>query len=331
MFELILLLLLSILVVFISALLFVNSLEFLGGQYSFGSSFVGAILSPLFTSLPELIVLPIAFFGLGGVNGEAIGVGTIFGEPFMASSLSYGLVGMLALAGYALKRREHKHLQVGSTLAIPFIFVTILFPLTLVPSLITDSIVHILFGFVFIVSYFGYMALMYRRRGLEQIENAVAPYICRLIPFKRAGCHIQLIISVAILYFGASELVSAVNQIAVGFGLSLMGLAIIVIPAATAIPETVSALIWGFRGKDTLSLASLVGEKVLYTTLFPGFGLLLTTWVLDIHAYLSVLGTTTISLLMLLFISRRKIPWYGLTVGLIFFIAYAIATLGLRI
>jgi len=40
-----------------------------------------------------------------------------------------------------------------------------------------------------------------------------------------------------------------------------MGLAIIVVPAATAVPETASALIWGFRGKDTLSLASLVGEK----------------------------------------------------------------------
>jgi cation:H+ antiporter len=249
----------------------------------------------------------------------------------LASSLSYGLVGMLALAGYSLKRREHKYLQVGTTLAIPFIFVIILLPLTLVPSLIANYNVRVLFGFVFIASYFGYMALMYRRRGLEQIENAMAPFICRLIPFKRVGCFVQLIVSVVILYFGVRELVSVVNEIAVGFGLSLMGLAIIVIPAATAVPETTSALIWVFRGKDTLSLASLVGEKVLYTTLFPGFGLLLTTGVLDIHAYLSVLGTTTISLLMLLFISRKKVPWYGLTIGFIFFVAYAIATLGLRI
>ena len=95
MLELILLLLLSILVVFISALLFVNSIEFLGSQYNIGGSFVGAIISPLFTSLPELIVLIVAIFGLGGANGEAIGVGTIFGQPFMASSLSYGLVGMV--------------------------------------------------------------------------------------------------------------------------------------------------------------------------------------------------------------------------------------------
>ena len=109
MLELILLLLLSILIVFISALLFVNAIEFLGSQYKIGGAFVGSILSPLFTSLPELIVLIIAVFGLGGVSGEAVGVGTIFGEPLMASSLSYGLVGMLAYVGYRLRRREHQN------------------------------------------------------------------------------------------------------------------------------------------------------------------------------------------------------------------------------
>ena len=329
--ELILLLLLSILIVFISALLFVNSIEFLGNQYKIGGPFVGSILSPLFTSLPELIVLIVAIFGLGGVSGEAIGVGTIFGEPLMASSLSYGLVGISALIGYSLKKREHKSLQVSTSLAIPFIFVTILFPLTLLPSLIANSGIRITFGIGFLAAYFGYLILMYRRKSHEQIESTKFPYICRIIPFKRFGGFLQLIVSAVILYFAARQMVGLVNQIALGLGLSLMGLAIIVVPAATAIPETASALIWGFRGKDTLSIASLVGEKVLYTTLFPGIGLILTAWVLDIHAYLSVLATTVISLMMLFFISRKKIPWYGLTLGFFFFVAYAIMIFGLRI
>ncbi len=329
--ELILLLLLSFLIVLISALLFVNAVEFLGSRYKIGGPFVGSILSPLFTSLPELIVLIVAVFGLGGASGEAIGVGTIFGEPLMASSLSYGLVGILALVGYLLKKREHKSLQVSTSLVVPFIFVTILFPLTLIPSLIANSYVRIAFGIGFFAAYFGYLILMYRRKSLEQIENAKVPYICRIIPSQPLGAFLQLIISTVILYFAARELVGLVNQIALGIGISLMGLAIIVVPAATAIPETASALIWGYKGKDTLSIASLVGEKVLYTTLFPAIGMLLTTWVLDIHAYLSVLGTTTISLIMLFFISRKKIPWYGLTFGLIFFVAYAIMIFWLRI
>ena len=111
---------------------------------------------------------------------------------------------------------------------------------------------------------------MYRRKSLGQIENAKAPYICKIIPPQRIGAFIQLIVSVVVLYFGASEMVSVVNQLALGLGLSVMGLAIIVVPAATAVPETASALIWGFRGQDTLSIASLVGEKVLYTTSISG-------------------------------------------------------------
>jgi cation:H+ antiporter len=331
MLELILLLLLSILIVFISALLFVNAIEFLGSQYKIGGPFVGSILSPLFTSLPELIVLIIALFGLGGANGEEVGVGTIFGEPLMASSLSYGLVGILALVGYYLKRREHKTLQVDTSLAVPFIFVTILFPLTLIPSLLNSSAVRILFGVGFLSAYFGYLVLMYRRKDLEQIENAKTPYICKIIPPKRIGGFVQLIVSVVVLYFGAREMVGVVNELALGLGLSLMGLSIIVVPAATAVPETASALIWGFRGQDTLSIASLVGEKVLYTTLFPGIGLLLTAWVLDVHAYLSVLATTTISILMLIFILKKRIPWYALTVGFLFFVAYAAIVFWLRI
>jgi cation:H+ antiporter len=126
-------------------------------------------------------------------------------------------------------------------------------------------------------------------------------------------------------------MVGLVSDIASGIGISLMGLAIVVIPAATAIPETSGALIWGFRGKDMLSIASLVGEKVLYTTLFPGLALVLVPWVLDVHAYLSVLSTSVVSLLMLFFISKKKIPWYGLTLGLAFFVAYAFVIFGLHI
>ena len=326
MIESLLFLLLSVILVFISALLYVNSIEFLGYRFNVGGSFVGAILSPLFTSLPELVVLLIAILGPGGSIGTAIAVGTIFGEPFMASSLSYGLVGVFALVGFFLKKRARNYLEVSRTLAIPFIFVTILLPVALVPSFISARYVRILFGITFLAAYLVYLALMYRQRSLEVIIEAEHPYFCRIIPSKEIGGFIQLVISVIILYIGASQLVSLVNQIATGLGTSLLGLSIIIIPAATVVPETASALIWGFRGKDTLSKGSLVGEKVLYSTLYPAIGLFLTAWIVDVHVYLCVLSTSIVSLLMLFFISRKKIPWYGLTFGLVFFAAYVLLT-----
>jgi cation:H+ antiporter len=328
--EPVLILIFSILAVLVSALLYVNSIEFLGYRYKIGGSFVGAILSPLFTSLPELTILLIAVFEFGGVNGSAIGVGTIFGQPFMASSLSYGLVGVLVLLSFILKKRNHSYMEVSRTLAIPFIFVTILFPLTLIPSFFSSRLLHFLFGLVFLFSYLIYLTIMYRRRSLEVISEAQQPYFCRVLRNRELAGFVQLIVSVVILYFGASQLVAAVNQIAVSFGVSVLGLAIIIIPAATAVPETASALIWAFRGKDTLSIGSLVGEKVLYSTLYPAIGLFVTAWTLDSQVYVSVLATSVVSSMMLLFIYRKKIPWYGLILGLAFFAAYVVLTFWLR-
>jgi cation:H+ antiporter len=125
----------SIALVFIAALLFVNALEWLGHHLKLGSSFVGAILSPLLTSMPELLVILVALFSFGGSTGQDIGVGTIFGQPFIASSLSYGLVGVFAFLGWLTHKRSSPNLVVDNTLSIPYIFITILFPLTLVPGL----------------------------------------------------------------------------------------------------------------------------------------------------------------------------------------------------
>lgn len=115
--------------VFMAAVIFVNAIEYLGCRFHLGGSFVGAILAPLFTSFPELTVFLVAVFAHGGEVREEIGIGTLFGQPFMASSLSYGLVGIAALIGYLAKRRNNAVLTVDKTLAIPYIFYYSPFPL----------------------------------------------------------------------------------------------------------------------------------------------------------------------------------------------------------
>ncbi len=325
----ILILLASIALVFGAAVIFVNTIEYLGGRLRLGGSFVGAILAPLFTSFPELTVFLVAVFAYQGEAGEAIGIGTLFGQPFMASSLSYGLVGIAVLIGYFTKRRRTSILVIDKSLLIPYIFITVLFPLTLLPAFLGISSVRYLTGFVFLGAFVFYIWLMYRRRMAEPIENADEPYLCKIAPkflphrAVVAGI-VQLLVAVALLYIGSVRLVHGVDVIASGIGISPMGLALIIVPAATAIPETASALIWGYRGKDTMSLGSLVGEKVLYSTFYPSLGLFLTSWVLDIHAYLSVIATTVISLILLYYIAKQRLPWYGLCFGLFFFVLYAV-------
>jgi len=319
--------------VFISSLLFVNALEWLGHHLKLGSSFVGAIISPLLTSLPELTVVLIAIFSNIGEVGPEIGIGTIFGEPFMASSLSYGLVGIAVILGYLAKKRAGTTLVIDKTLAYPYIFIIILFPLTLVPGFVHITWLKYCFGAFFLAAFIFYMQLMYRKRTSELIEESEELIFARWIPesYQRGALAVQMIVALALLIVGSRYLVSSVADIAQSININPLGLAMVIIPAATAIPETVTALIWGYRGKDTLSIGSLVGEKVLYSTFYPALGLFLTSWVLDIHAVFSVIATTVISLILLYFILKQRLPWYGLFFGFIMIIVYAILVFGVRI
>ena len=325
----------SLVAVFIASLLFVNALEWLGNRLKLGSSFVGAVLSPIFTSFPELIVILIAIFSNIGTAGEEVGIGTIFGEPFMASGLSYSLVGVAVIIGYLAGKRTGTTLVIDKTLAIPYVFIVILFPLALIPGFVHIILLKCVFGVGFLAVFMFYMRLMYRRRTAEQIEEAEDLRFERLAPGTRSHPMValvfQLSVAVALLYFGARHLVSSVVTISEGISISPLGLAMIIIPVATALPETTTAIIWGHRGKDTLSIASLVGEKALYSTFYPALGLFLTSWMLDIHAVYSVIATTVISLVMLHYVRRQRLPWYALFIGFAFFIGYAVLIFVFRI
>jgi cation:H+ antiporter len=324
MFESILSLVLSMAIVFIAAFLFVNAIEYLGCRFKWGGSFVSATLAPLFTSLPEMIIFLVALFGLGGISGQEIGLGTLFGQPFMASSLSYGLVGVAAFIAYKLGKRKTAVLAVSRRLLLPYIFITILFPMTLIPAIVGGAIVRYIFGAIFLGAYFVYVALMYREKGAEHLEDSENPYICRIVKNQVLGGVIQLTVAVVMLYYSSNLMVSTVAAIADGMGISALALALVLIPAVTAIPETASDLIWAWNGKDNLCLGALVGEKVLYSTFYPGIGLFMTSWALDIYAYFSVLVCFTVSVVLMFFVSKQRLPWYFLLIGLGFFVAYAI-------
>jgi cation:H+ antiporter len=318
----------SMAIVLFAAVIFVNAVEYIGYRLNLGHSFVGSIIAPLFTSVPELTVFLVAIFAVGTTAGQEVGIGTVFGQPFMASSLSYGLVGIATIVGFLSRRREKSFLVVDRNLAMPYIFITILFPLTVVPGLLAaSSVVKLAFGLIFLGAFVFYIWMMFQRREeglMEEVENCyLYRYGGKIIRFPLGSALIQIVVAAAGLYVASEAMVKCVVALAEGIRMSPLGLALIVVPAATAIPETTSALIWGYRGKDTLSLGSLVGEKILYSTFYPAMGLFLTSWALDRHAYFSVVVTTMISFILLLFILRRRTPWWSLCLGLFFFVAYA--------
>lgn len=314
-------LVLSVFLVIISSYIFVNGLEYAQHRMKWTETFTGSIISPVFTSFPELIVILVAIFAVGKSSGDQIGIGTIFGEPFMASSLAYSAVLAAVVIAYARKRRKDMSMHLDRDLFLPFLFTAIIFPVLVIPVFFLNRAVQDITGTALILLYILYFIISARKRmSLEENEGGnlllagiVKPWI---------GSVIQISLSALGLYAGSVILVSSIENIATLYSISPLSLAILIVPVATILPETMSAFIWAYKGKDTTAIASLVGEKVIFTTLFPGIVLLIIPWEVGTASYFSVLATVAVSAVYLPMVIRRKIPGYALSAGVIFFILF---------
>lgn len=318
-------LILSIATVFFGSLIFVNAIEYAGGLLKLSKSFVGSIVSPFFTSFPELIVFVIAIFSASHQQGHEIAIGVIFGEPFISSSLSYSLVLAAILGAILIKKSARGDMKVEKGLAKPYIFISLLYPLLILAGYLSRSL-NVVLGIGLLGSYVVYVYVMYRSGSELVEEEGEEPFLSKFMN-DRLATILQLVISIAILYYGSELMVSSISGLSISLGISALTLAIIVIPFATAIPETLTAMIWGYQGKDTFAVGSLVGEKVLYTTLYPGIALLIIPWIINESAVISVVTAEVISLIYIFFIRKGRFPLYALSFGVLFFVLYVLLVL----
>nr|WP_243665981.1 hypothetical protein [Vulcanisaeta sp. JCM 16159] len=103
-------------------------MEYVSSRYRVGASFVGAVLSPILTSFPELVVFLVALLLYGNVSGEDVAVGTVIGEPFVVSTIIYPIIFVIAIIGFYLHYRSDMVLEVDRVLVAPFIVVVAFFP-----------------------------------------------------------------------------------------------------------------------------------------------------------------------------------------------------------
>lgn len=315
----------SILIVFVGSLLFVNAIEYVGGLLNWSKSFLGAIVSPFFTSFPELIVFIIAIFSADHIQGHDIAIGVIFGEPFISSSLAYTMVLAAIVGSLFIKKSKKRTLHVDKGLTYPYVFVSALYPLLILAGYLTRELDFIL-GIGFLAGYVVYVYVMYKEESSLLEEEQEEPILGRYMKPGYAAL-IQLVAAIILLYFGSELIVQSISDLSTSIGIDALTLSIVIIPFATVIPETLTAMIWGYQGKDTFAVASLVGEKVLYTTLYPGLALLIIPWTINESAIISVITAEVISLIYIFYIRRGKFPLYALSFGIVFFVLYVLLVL----
>ncbi|MFB6470073.1 MAG: sodium:calcium antiporter [Vulcanisaeta sp. AZ3] len=311
----------GLIVTIIGGWLFTNSMENISRRYGLGGSFVGAVVSPIFTSMPELIVFLVAVYLHGGFEGEEVGVGTILGEPYMIATVIYPILFVAVAIGLMLGSRGDAVLEVRRELIIPYVIFTVLYPIVLLPMVLSSHVARIMVAVMLVIAYILYIRSMYRSQGIV-IEEVEELYLGRFLKDYVISMTIQLVVSTVLIFIGSKYLVDGVVGTARYLGIDALTISIILIPIATVIPESITALIWTYRGRDTEAVAALIGEKVLYSTVYPALGLILTQWSLNIDAVVSVTVTEVVSLVVLYHVLKGRITWDVGVLGFVGYISY---------
>jgi cation:H+ antiporter len=282
----------SFAIVLTGALIFTNSVEWIGHRLEVGVGAVGSILAAVGTAMPETLIAIVALLGVEE-GSEDVAIGAIVGAPFLLATLAMGLVGLFAYL-YRDKRDQGVQLNVHRpTLERDLVFFLILFGLAGALSWGPPAPVRIAVGVAFLIAYVFYIRLTLRGGGDVQSEESLNPLIFERRPDRREDpalslCVIQLLVGLGAMVGGAHLFVEELLHIAESLGVEALVLALILAPLATELPEKVNSFFWVREGKDALALGNISGAMVFQSMIPVGIGLIFTDWELNWHAVLSI-------------------------------------------
>ncbi len=232
------------------------SFESLASRARLGQGLAGGVVSPLLTSVPELAVLLASIVEFRGAGGLGVAEGTVVGEPLVIATVA--LPASIALTG---------GLNVDRSVSRPYLAFAALFPLVLAPRLLGGLLPRAGAASCLVASYVA-LALAWRSGGEEVPERST--------PVKVSAP--LLVASVASFAYGSRLLVAGVLWAAGELGVTAAAASSLLVPAATALPEALAALAWARRGLGTMAASALIGEQVLYATVYPAVGMLAAPW-----------------------------------------------------
>ncbi len=285
------LLVLSFAVILAGALLFTNSIEWIGHKLNLGEGAVGSLLAAVGTALPETLIAIVAL--VGATQSEEVAIGAIVGAPFLLATLAMGLVGLTA---YGYRRRRPQGIRLRAhvpTLDRDLAFFMVFFGLALALGFGAPESIRAPAGIVGVVSYFAYVFFTVRDAGPLQPEETLNPLIMMRGDSRAAEpplwlAVIQCLVGLAAMVGGAHLFVEELLHVADDLGAEPIVLSLILAPLATELPEKVNSFFWVREGKDALALGNITGAMVFQSTIPVGIGLIFTDWELSGDAAVSV-------------------------------------------
>ncbi|WP_297445229.1 hypothetical protein [Acidiferrobacter sp.] len=266
-------------VILAGAQLFTNAIEHVGAAFGVSEGVTGSLLAAIGTALPETAVPCLASLAPGA--GERLAVGAILGAPLLLSTLTLGVMGAAAwqsrgLSAVLTPERAGLNRDLDWFLG--------LYMLALGGLFLPSGPWRQVWAMVLVAGYAGYVTVTLRAsRALVAAghETAVPArlYLARLGFGRFPGVRsIQLLLGLAGIVAGAQGFVTGIERLGPRLGVSVLVLALVIVPIATELPEKINSALWVRRRRDTLAFGNISGALVFQGSLLPALGLTLTPW-----------------------------------------------------
>jgi len=252
--------------------LFTNAVEWLGFRLKLGSGATGSLLAAIGTALPETIVPVIALIKATPESND-IAVGAVLGSSFLLLTLGVAVTGAAALT-----RRRARELVIEPEQSRRDLGFFIGAFAAAVAGVALPRVLRPVLGVALLVTYAAYVRLTLR----GGVPDETMPEPLHLVRRRREPHLVlvlaQLAIAVGLLILGSTFFVDGLTRVATNLHINALVLAVIAVPAATELPETLNSFLWVRSGDDGLAFGNVAGAAVFQACLLGFLGITFTPW-----------------------------------------------------
>ena len=263
----------SLILVVVASELFTNAIEWAGHLLNLGTGATGSLLAALGTSLPETVV-PIVALATHSPAANSVATGAILGSPFLLLTLGAGATGIAVVLRGGARRLMLDQRQARRDLGV-FLGA---FTLALVSSVLPSG-PRIAVGALLLITYAVYVVATLRGSAAA----GESPEPLHLVRWRPGAPHptlvtLQLVIAVGLLVVGSQLFVTALDQTASALRIPALVLALVIVPVATELPETLNSVLWVRTNDDMLAFGNVAGSATFQSCVLAAIGVVFTTW-----------------------------------------------------
>lgn len=318
----VLLFLLSGALLVVAAELFTNAVEWAGYRLRLGEGATGSLLAAIGTALPETIV-PVVALTTRAPSADAVATGAVLGAPFLLMTVATAAMG-LAVA----LRRGKPSLLIAPRQARQDLGVFLGAFSAALLCIVLPHPARVVVGILLLLTYAVHAAVTLRGR----VPDEDLPEPLHIIRWRDSAQRphgalitLQLLAAVTLLVVGSELFVQALDRAATALGVPALILAIIVVPLATELPESLNSVLWVRRDDDGLAFGNIAGSAAFQATILGFIGVTFTTWSPSAGGVIGALLTlvAAAALLAVLWNGRARgvvlvlaaIPWVAFVVA----------------